>query len=497
MLVPKKRFYMDFENYKDAFIAKAKEKCKSQEYIDRCLAYAKKICDNGCPVIYDAKHLSLLLGLKKSYVMRAITYTHKYYWMYKIPKKDGGVREIMEPLPNLKEAQLWILHNILYKLKVHSFAKAYVPGKKLKENGKFHTKKKIVVAIDVKDFFPSITKHKIKEIFLSLGYSDKLSDMLAKLCCLDGCLPQGAPTSPYLSNLFLRDSDDKIMKYCSDNKIIYTRYADDLTFSGDDFNVDNLVAFVEDTFKDIGLHLNSRKTRVMHDSDSQIVTGMVVNQRARLPKKERMQLRKEMYYVITRGIDDHLKYINCKKRGYVRNLMGRIMFALYLEPDNADFKDYRDYLMKLMFPDYKRNLKRIRLDSGRLVGEKRISELDLAYVEDFKSWLALNPNYKDIDVADSLSVCLAFCNFIISTYNGYQVHVVEGKMKDNHGIVSDCHLVKVIKDSQMAYYDVCLDLTSNKIEKAKSRYYFPLEILKMGNNQSWNQDVDSSEKLPF
>ena len=326
---------MDFEYYKDAFIAKAKEKSKSQEYIDRCLAYAKKICDNGCPVIYDAKHLSLLLGLKKSYVMRAITYTHKYYWMYKIPKKDGGVREIMEPLPNLKEAQLWILHNILYKLKVHSFAKAYVPGKKLKENGKFHTKKKIVVAIDVKDFFPSITKHKIKEIFLSLGYSDKLSDMLAKLCCLNGCLPQGAPTSPYLSNLFLRDSDDKIMKYCSDNKIIYTRYADDLTFSGDDFNVDNLVAFVEDIFKGIGLHLNSRKTRVMHDSDSQIVTGMVVNQRARLPKKERMQLRKEMYYVITRGLDDHLKYINCKKRGYVRNLMGRIMFALYLEPDNG------------------------------------------------------------------------------------------------------------------------------------------------------------------
>ena len=252
---------MDFAEYKVAFIEKAREKGKSQEYINRCLEYAKEIMGKGCPVIFDPKHLSLLLGLKKSYVMRAITYTNKYYWTYNIPKKDGGTRVIKEPLPNLKDAQIWILHHILYSQKVHSFAKAYVPGKKLKENGKFHTKKKIVLALDVKDFFPSIKKAMVKDIFHSLGYSNKLANLLAKLCCLNDSLPQGAPTSPYLSNLFLRNFDDSVMKFCSEHKIIYTRYADDLTFSGDDFDVDLLIGYVDETLKTYGLALNNPKIR--------------------------------------------------------------------------------------------------------------------------------------------------------------------------------------------------------------------------------------------
>lgn len=376
----------------------------------------------------------------------------------------------MEPLPNLKEAQIWILHHILYNQKVHSFAKAYVPGKKLKENGKFHTKKKIVVTLDVKDFFLSITKHNIKTVFRSFGYAEKLSDLLAKLCCLKGSLPQGAPTSPYLSNLYLREFDNKVMTYCSENKIIYTRYADDMTFSGDDFDVNNLISYIKTTLREYGLELNSRKTKVMHDYDSQIVTGMVVNQKVRLPKKERMNLRLEMYYVIKNGIQEHLKHIECTKRNYLRNLMGRVMYALYLEPENPDFKDYRDYLMKLILPDFKRNPKRLRLESGKLVCEKMVSELEPMLVEDFRLWVTSNK----IIVDDTFSASLYFKRYVSEKYSDFHVDVILGKMKRNNGKVEDYHWVLVSDGIQSAYYDIFLELFATKIEKSKSRFYFPL-----------------------
>lgn len=467
---PKEIVSMDFEVYKEQFITKAQEKHKGNDYIDKCLSYAKTIIDNGCPVIYDSKHLALLLGLRLPYIMRAVTYTHKYYWEYKIPKKDGEIRTIMEPLPNLKEAQTWILHHILYNQKVHSFAKAYVPGKKLKENGKFHTKKKLVVALDVKDFFPSITKHDVKEVFRSFGYSDKLSDLLAKLCCLNDSLPQGAPTSPYLSNLYLREFDDKVMKYCSENKIIYTRYADDMTFSGDNFDISNLISVIRTSLSEYGLKLNNRKTKVMHDYDSQIVTGMVVNQKVRLPKKERMNLRLEMYYIIKNGIQEHLKHIGCTKRNYLRNLMGRVMYALYLEPENPDFKDYRDHLMKLLFPDFKRNPKRLRLESGKLVTEKLITELEPMLVEDFRLWMTSNK----ITFDNSFSASLHFKSYVREKYGDYHVDVIYGKMKSNNGKVEDCYWVYVSNEGKSAYYDVFFELTATKIDKSKSRFYFPL-----------------------
>lgn len=467
---PKEIMTMDFEEYKFRFIAEAQKKHKGKEYIDKCLSYAKIIIDNGCPVIYDSKHLSLLLGLELSYIMRAITYTHKYYWKYEIPKKDGGKRTIMEPLPNLKEAQSWILHHILYCQKVHSFAKAYVPGKKLKENGKFHTKKKIVVALDVKDFFPSITKHKVKEVFRSFGYSDKLSNLLSKLCCLNDSLPQGAPTSPYLSNLYMREFDNKVMTYCAENKIIYTRYADDLTFSGNDIKVSDLISDIRNLLGEYGLELNNKKTRVMYGHDSQIVTGMVVNQKVRLPKKERMNLRLEMYYIIKNGLQEHLRRIGCTKRNYQRNLMGRVMYALYLEPENSDFKDYRDYLIKLINPDFKRNPKRLRLESGKLVCEKMVAELEPMLVEDFRLWMVSNNSTVDTP----LSACLYFKRYVREKYENYQVDVILGKIKKNSGKVEDSHWILISNGVQSAYYDIFYELSATKIDKSKSRFYFPL-----------------------
>lgn len=194
---------MNLEEYKDAFTLKAASKGFTEEQIEQCLTYASIIISNGCPVIYDGKQLSFLVGYKYEYIRKAIFGTELHYKTYTIPKKNGGHRTISEPLPSLKEIQYWILNNILYHLPVHPYAKAYIKGKKIKENLRFHKRQRIVLTLDIHDFFGSITRQHVRHIFKEIGYSSKLSSILSHLVCLDEKLPQGAPTSPCLSNIYV------------------------------------------------------------------------------------------------------------------------------------------------------------------------------------------------------------------------------------------------------------------------------------------------------
>ena len=236
----------DFDNYAFEFKRKASDLGYSQTNIIKCLDYAEKLFENGVPVIYNLTHLSKLTGYKRNYITQAAVvskYSDAYYRYYKILKKNGGTRKIQEPLPNLKSIQHWILNNILYRISSSPFAKAYIKKRGLKENLKFHRNQKLVLSVDIKDFFPSIKYQDVYQIFADVGYSNTISTYLAKLCCLEDKLPQGAPTSPYISNLIMRDLDQQIGKFCIINKIRYTRYADDLTFS-DESDEKEVYAFV-------------------------------------------------------------------------------------------------------------------------------------------------------------------------------------------------------------------------------------------------------------
>lgn len=110
--------------------------------------------------------------------------------------------------------------------------------------------------------------------------------MLTNLCCLNGSLPQGAPTSPMLSNIVLEDFDNEIGLYAIEQKIRYTRYADDMTFSGD-FNAGKVISKVKRQLNDLGLKLNDEKTRTRGRGQRQEVTGIVVNEKMQLPRSER------------------------------------------------------------------------------------------------------------------------------------------------------------------------------------------------------------------
>lgn len=337
---------MDFAHYKDSFAKEAAKKGYSQQDIKLCLTYAKKLFSNDVPVIYNSSHLAELVGYKKEYLKKAALYSDYFYRNFEITKKNGKKRAISEPLPSLMEIQHWILKNILCQLPVSPFAKAYKPNVSLMENLRFHKKQPKVFTLDLENFFSSITIERIGEIFHELGYSHNVSKLLAQLCTREHCLPQGAPTSPYLSNLVFRKADDTISEYCKQHKIRYTRYADDLSFSGD-FDEKKLFEKISKTVHKLQLNINTDKTKLMTPNMRQTVTGIVVNEKPQVVFHKRNALRQSMHYIKKFGIEEHRQYKNINQVHYLEHLLGKINFVLQINPKDIEFIGYKSFLMEL------------------------------------------------------------------------------------------------------------------------------------------------------
>ena len=285
---------MEWELYKQKFIEKAKSSHKSDKYITKWLAYAEKISKNNAPIIYSQDHLCGLLGFSKEYVFAASNSPEHFYYYYKIPKKRGGYRNISSPLPNLKEIQRWILDNILYAIDVSPYAKAYVKNKSIKDNVRFHRRQKKVLTLDIKNFFDSLSSWSVYNTFMNICYSSSVSMTLTHLCCLNESLPQGAPTSSALSNIIMRDVDYSIAEICKEKNIRFTRYADDMTFSGD-FDERELLRLVRRELKEVDLELNNSKIRMRRQGQQQEVTGIIVNSHPQIPKKARKEINRSSF----------------------------------------------------------------------------------------------------------------------------------------------------------------------------------------------------------
>ncbi len=169
---------------------------------------------------------------------------------------------------------------------------------------------------------------------------------MGELCFLRGSLPQGAPTSPYITNILLNDLDEAIALYCKINKIRYTRYSDDLAFSGN-LKEQEIINLVSNELTKLGLNINSRKTKLMRPGQPQVISGIIVNEKIQVPKSKRNQIRNEMYYIKNFGLVDHLKRIKNNKSNYVKHLKGKINYILFLNPNDVEFMGYREYLFKM------------------------------------------------------------------------------------------------------------------------------------------------------
>lgn len=338
---------MKWENLEKSIRKECKKNKKNSEYTKNFILYAKKLFDKSLPIISSPKHFSMLVGMDHQYICNMAYAPKCFYRHFSIQKKNGSLRSIDEPLPDLKYVQTWILRNILEQCPISDYAKAFIKGRTLKHNARFHRAQKVVVSMDIKDFFPSILIGDVVNIYESMGYFHDVSCFLAYLCCFNNVLPQGAPTSPYLSNLRALSLDEDISEYTTERKIRYTRYADDLTFSGD-FNPHILIKDIGKMVLDNGFIINHEKTRVARKNARQEVTGIIVNSHMQISKEKRKYIRQQVYYINKFGIESHLDHIHETRSHYLNHLLGKINFALFVNPKDKEMINCYETIRRIL-----------------------------------------------------------------------------------------------------------------------------------------------------
>mgnify|MGYP002768808661 FL=1 len=273
----------------------------------------------------------------------------KNYKIYKIKKRNGKYRTIYEPNTILKQIQKQILTNILNNKAISKYAKAYHKGIKLKDNAITHVNKEIILKLDIKNFFENISFVDVYNSCFSIEYFPKSVGMiLTFLCTYEDHLTQGSPTSAYISNLVMKEFDESLGDWCELMNISYTRYSDDMTFSGK-FNPSELIIKVRKMLYKLGLELNNDKIHIVHKSSSQNVTGIIVNEKMQVSIKYRNKIRQEIYYIKKFGLISHLKKrkISIDKEKYLNMLYGRILYVLQINENDNKFIEYKLFIEKL------------------------------------------------------------------------------------------------------------------------------------------------------
>jgi len=240
---------------------------------------------------YGVDELARRLGAKPA-ELKAF---RPHYREFTIPKRSGGRRRILAPEPELKALQRRILRRLLGRLKVHDAAMGFERGKSIVSNARAHRGQAVVMRFDIRDFFPSTNVKRVRRYFRRIGWNRRATKLLLRLCTHDGGLPQGAPTSPRLSNLVNYRLDARLAGMAARLGAVYTRYADDVTISfaeDDRVRVHYVQRFMRRVIESEGYQLHHRKKlSVRRRHHRQTVTGLVVNERVNLPREVRRRLR--------------------------------------------------------------------------------------------------------------------------------------------------------------------------------------------------------------
>lgn len=326
---------MNKELFIENLIKRIEDEGYGKYYSSKCVRYALRLLDNDLPVIFDTKHLSLLIGIDTSYLTKIVFSEDLFYTLTSIPKRSGGRRELDIPSVELKYIQRWILDNILYRIKTSRCAVGFCPEKSIIDNAKMHLHQHCLVNMDIEDFFPSISFERVFRLFSYYGYTREVSFILSKLCTYKGKLPQGSPASPYLSNIICLKLDARLNGLAKKYGAVYTRYADDLSFSGAN-DISSIIHVVSDVVEDEGFAINNKKTRIAYPYQRQEVTGLIVNgDVVRVSKNYKRYLYQELYYCSKYGVSNHMQRIGCEKAFYKEHIYGKIYYVNMVEPEEA------------------------------------------------------------------------------------------------------------------------------------------------------------------
>lgn len=287
---------------------------------ERRLANESKLAEHELPALADPLALAQALGLTLP-ELRFLAYSREVstvtqYRRFEIPKRSGGTRVISAPRKRLKAAQRWILDSLLNRPTLSDHAHGFRKGRSIVTNARPHVGAEVVVNVDLRDFFPTVTYRRVKGLYRKLGYSEEVATLLALLCTepdtveteLDGItyyvaqgtrhLPQGAPTSPAITNLLCRRLDRRLSAFAHKYGLVYSRYADDLTLSsarGVTPPVGAMLAVLEKVATGEGFVLHPDKISVKHRGRRQEVTGIVVNDRLSVDRRTFKRFRAFLY----------------------------------------------------------------------------------------------------------------------------------------------------------------------------------------------------------
>lgn len=291
--------------------------------------------------------LEKALGFSAHTLYSACNNRNKHYFKTKIPKGNGEERELSVPDRLMKTIQSKIARELLCYEKISPYATAYRIGGSTIKNAGPHIGQPVVLKLDIRHFFDHIIYPAIKEkAFPENKYSENNRVLLSLLCTYRGSLPQGAPTSPFISNIIMKDFDDNVGKWCSEKNIRYTRYCDDMTFSGD-FDPNETIRFVRSELSKKGFFLNSKKTTVVRNGQKKIVTGIIVNEKLNVSSAYKKEIRKNVYYCKKFGIKSHLEHQKTfqDEYTYLQKIHGRINYALSVNPDDNEMKQYKAWVI--------------------------------------------------------------------------------------------------------------------------------------------------------
>ncbi len=251
------------------------------------------------PYFETINDLSELMHLDSGDLKNLYKNARHYYCKFKIKKRSGGCRTIAQPSNKLKAIQAWILRNILDNLVASHYATAFIIKKGIYENVEPHKNNRYFVCIDIKDFFTSIRDQRVKRLFETIGYRNKVANILTGFCTYGGSLPQGGVTSPSLSNLISVKLDRRLSGLTSRKNIIYTRYADDMTFSSNNrMLLFNMAKIFKKIIEDEKFIINEKKFKVMGPRTQCRITGLIKNSSDNtfgIGKKKKLQMRSVMY----------------------------------------------------------------------------------------------------------------------------------------------------------------------------------------------------------
>jgi RNA-directed DNA polymerase len=308
----------------------------------------EKLQQHALPVLASpvdvANALKIAIPKLRWLAYHAEASTVSHYVRFVVPKKSGGERTLSAPHQQMAAAQRWIFENILRPLPAHDAAHGFVKDRSILTNATPHVGSKVVINCDLTDFFPSITLHRVIGLFRQIGYAPAAATILALL--VTECprrkvlyngkpwyvatgprgLPQGACTSPAISNLIARRLDSRLSGIAKKLGWTYTRYADDLTFSSAESKdrIGYLLARIRHIAGNEGFSVNEKKTRVLKQAARQTVTGVVVNALPSTSRRSRRRLRAIIHNARKTGLTPQNR---SRRKDFIGWLRGTLSFV--------------------------------------------------------------------------------------------------------------------------------------------------------------------------